>query len=202
MKLNLLEIEKITTRPEQRLILHEVSWEQYETLRSTLDDFPGLRMTYLKGTLEVMTPSPEHEMSKKVLARLLERYADEMDINLHGLGSTTFRKQAKARGLEPDECYCVDEVKEIPDIAIEIVISSGGIDKLAVYQGLGVPEVWFWKGSKFSLYHLREQGYEASAKSELLPELDLSLLAGYVKPSNQPQAIKDFLNAVRLSHEQ
>ena len=110
-------------------------------------------------------------------------------------------KEAKARGLEPDECYCVGEVKEIPDIAIEVTISSGGIDKLAVYQGLGVPEVWFWKGSKFSLYRLREQGYEAITKSEFLPQLDLSLLARYVQPSTQSQAVKDFIKAV-LSQQQ
>lgn len=200
MQIDLLE--KITTGSEQRLILSGVSWQQYETLRLTLDDFPGLRMTYLEGTLEIMTPSPEHEMSKKVIARLVERYADEMEINLNGLGSTTFRKEAKARGLEPDECYCVGEVKEIPDIAIEVTISSGGIDKLAVYQGLGVPEVWFWQGGKFSLYRLREQGYEVIAQSEFIPELELSLLARYVKPSDQPQAVKDFLNAVRLSQQQ
>jgi Uma2 family endonuclease len=199
MQIDLLE--KITTGSEQRLILSGVSWQQYETLRLTLDNFPGLRMTYLEGTLEIMTPSPEHEMSKTVIARLIERYADEMEINLNGLGSTTFRKEAKARGLEPDECYCVGEVKEIPDIAIEITISSGGIDKLAVYRGLGVPEVWFWQGGNFSLYRLREQGYEVIAKSEFIPELELSLLARYVRPSDQTQAVKDFLNAVRLSQQ-
>ena len=194
MQLNLLD--KISTDSEQRLILCGVSWQQYETLRLTLDDFPGLRMTYLEGTLEIMTPSPEHEMSKTIIARLVERYADEIEINFNGLGSTTFRKEAKARGLEPDECYCVGEVKEIPDIAIEVTITSGGIDKLAVYQGLEVPEVLFWQGGKFSLYRLREQGYEAITKSEFLPQLDLSLLARYVKPSNQSQAVKDFINAV------
>ena len=199
MQLNLLD--KISTDSEQRLILFGVSWQQYETLRLTLDNYPGLRMTYLEGTLEIMTPSPEHEMSKKTIARLVERYADEMEITLHGLGSTTFRKEAKARGLEPDECYCVGEVKEISDIAIEVTISSGGIDKLAVYQGLGVPEVWFWQGSKFSLYRLQEQGYEAITNSEFLPELDLSLLARYVQPSTQSQAVKDFIKAV-LSQQQ
>lgn len=200
MQLNLLD--KITTDSEQRLILFGVSWQQYETLRLTLDNYPGLRMTYLEGTLEIMTPSSEHEMSKKVIARLIERYADEMEIDFNGLGSTTFRKEAKARGLEPDECYCVGEVKEIPDIAIEVVISSGGIDKLAVYQGLGVPEVWFWQGGKFSLYRLQEQGYEAITKSEFLPELDLSLLARYVQPSTQSQAVKDFIKAVLAQQQQ
>jgi Uma2 family endonuclease len=187
------------TSPEQRLTLYGVSWQQYETLRSTLDDYPGLRMTYLEGILEIMAPSPEHETSKTLIGRLIERYADEMEINLNGLGSTTFRKEAKARGLEPDECYCLGEVKDIPDFAIEVVLTSGGVDKLAVYQGLEVPEVWFWKSGKFTLYNLRQQGYEEVTKSQFLPELDLSLLARYVKPSNQSQAVKEFIQSVRSS---
>jgi Uma2 family endonuclease len=141
MNLNLIEQPDTQTAEEQRLILNSVTWEQYETLRATLDDIPGLRMTYLEGRLEIMTPSPEHEVDKTAIARLIEIYALEMDIDLTGYGSTTFRKQARERGLEPDECYCFGQLKEVPDIAIEVVIKSGGIDKLSVYQGLEVPEV-------------------------------------------------------------
>jgi len=115
---------------EQRLALHGVTWEQYETLRTTLDHMPGLRMTYLEGVLEITSPSLDHEAIKTSLARLLEIYALERDVPLNGYGSTTFRKRAKERGLEPDECYCVGPIKEVPDIAIEVVLSSGGIDKL------------------------------------------------------------------------
>jgi Uma2 family endonuclease len=88
---------------EQRVIISSVTWQQYESLLTTLGDYPGLRLIYLTGTLEIFLPSPEHEMIKKVIARLLERYAEELDIPLHGYGSTTFRQAAKARGLEPDE---------------------------------------------------------------------------------------------------
>jgi Uma2 family endonuclease len=182
---------------EQRVVLPSVTWQQYESLLITLGDYPGLRLIYLEGTLEIFMPSPEHEMIKKVLARLLERYAEEIDIPLHGYGSTTFRRKAKARGLEPDECYCVDTLKELPDLAIEVNLTSGGVDKLAVYKGLGVPEVLMWQNNQLTLYNLREANYQEVSHSQFFPNLNLQLLALYVRPQEQPQAIKEFLRAIR-----
>ena len=187
---------------EQRLILNGVTWQQYENLVSMfMDQFPALRMTYLEGTLEIMTTSREHERLKKIIARLVEAYAEEQDIELNGYGSATFRREAAARGLEPDECYCLGELKEVPDIAIEIVITSGGVNKLAVYQGLGVQEVWFWLHQRFSFYQLQQPipTYVASDRSGLLPNLEPSLLARYVGESNQTQAVKAYRNALRQS---
>jgi Uma2 family endonuclease len=90
-------------------------------------------MFYLEGTLEIMSPSPEQEVDKTTIARLIEIHALERDIDLTGYGSTTFRKPAQERGLEPDECYCFGQLKEFPDIALEVIVSSGGIDKLSIY---------------------------------------------------------------------
>lgn len=182
---------------EQRVVLPSVTWQQYESLLTTLGNYPGLRLIYLEGTLEIFMPSPEHEMIKKVIARLLERYAEEVDIPLHGYGSTTFRRQAKARGLEPDECYCVDTLKELPDFAIEVNLTSGGVDKLAVYKGLGVPEVLMWQNNQLTLYDLREANYREVVHSQFFPNLNWQLLAQYVLPQEQPQAIKEFLRAIR-----
>ena len=182
---------------EQRVVLPSVTWQQYESLLATLGDYPGLRLIYLEGTLEIFMPSPEHEMLKKVIARLLERYAEDVDIPLHGYGSTTFRREAKARGIEPDECYCVNTLKELPDLAIEVNLTSGGLDKLVVYQGLGVPEVLIWQNNQLLLYDLRGTTYQESTNSQFFPDLDLKLLAQYVRPQEQPQAVKQFLKAVR-----
>jgi Uma2 family endonuclease len=182
---------------DQQIVLFGVSWQQYENLLATLGDFPGLRMTYLEGGLEILMPSSEHEMLKKVIARLLERYAEELDIPLHGYGSTTFRKEAKARGLEPDECYCIGELKDIPDLAIEVVLTSGGLDKLDVYKGLEIPEVLLWQNNQLALYDLRGDSRKVVSRSKFFPELDLALLTQYVKPTEQPQAIKRFLLALR-----
>lgn len=186
-----------TPSEEQRVVLPSVTWQQYESLLAALGDYPGLRLIYLEGTLELFMPSLEHELIKKVIVRLLERYAEEVDIPFHGYGSTTFRREAKARGLEPDECYCVDTLKELPDLAIEVNLTSGGIDKLAVYRGLEVPEVLIWQNNQLTLYDLRGTTVQESTKSQFFPDLDLNLFAQYIRPQEQPQAIKAFLQALR-----
>jgi Uma2 family endonuclease len=182
---------------EQRLVLSSVTWQQYENLLTIFGDRPGLRLIYLEGTLEIFMPSSEHERIKKIIARLLERYAEEIDIPLHGCGSTTFRQAVTAQGLEPDESYCVGILKELPDFAIEINLTSGGIDKLAIYRGLGIPEVLVWQNNKLTLYDLRESIDLEVVSSQFFPGLDFQLLARYIQPENQPQAIKDFLAAIR-----
>jgi Uma2 family endonuclease len=182
---------------EQRLVLPSVSWQQYENLLTIFGDRPGLRLIYLEGTLEIFMPSSEHEQIKKIVARLLERYAEEMDIPLHGCGSTTFRQASTAQGLEPDESYCIGTLKQLPDLAIEINLTSGGINKLAIYRGLGIPEVLVWQDNKLTLYDLRESIDLEVVSSQFFPNLDLQLLARYIQPQNQPQAIKDFLAAIR-----
>src|SRR2546423_726056 len=91
---------------EQRMLLHGVSWKDYVILREALDT-PGLRMTYCDGMLELMSPSFGHEFDKKSIARLVELYGFLRRLRLNGYGSTTFRREARQRGAEPDECYCV-----------------------------------------------------------------------------------------------
>ncbi|MDB9527109.1 Uma2 family endonuclease [Oscillatoria sp. CS-180] len=183
---------------EQRVLLYGVDWQQYEGLLDVLgDSFPTLRMNYLEGTLEIMTNSPEHEDLKKMIGMLLEAYLQETRTRFHAGGSTTFHKAAKQCGLEPDECYCLGVKKEFPDLAIEVVITSGLIDKLNIYQGLGVTEVWQWQAGQFLLYRLRKTGYELVEASELLPELDFALLASYVRPNEQFDAVMDFREIIR-----
>lgn len=192
---------------EQRLIISNVTWEQYSTLVNIYtDEYPSLHMTYLNGVLEIMTTSNEHERLKKIFARLLEMYFVERQIDLNGYGQTTFRQELAQRGLEPDECYCFGELKEVPDIAIEIVISSSGIDKLEVYRGLGIPEVWFWyaKQQQWKLYRLRteldesqnEPRYENISRSEFLPELDFDLLSQFVNETSQTKAVIAYREAL------
>lgn len=183
---------------EQRILLHGVSWSQYESLLDVLgDNFPTLRLSYLEGMLEIMTNSSEHEDLKKMIGMLVEAYFQETRTRFHAGGSTTFRKAAKQRGLEPDECYCLGQKKEFPDLAVEVVVTSGLVDKLEIYRGLGVAEVWQWQTGKFLIYHLRSTGYELIETSELLPDLDINLLAQYVKPKEQFDAVMAFRDAIR-----
>ena len=178
---------------EQRLLLEGISWQQYELLLATLgDDFPALRLSYLEGSLEIMTTSPLHEELKSTIRMLREEFFQTFRIRYHCIGSATFRKQAKQRGLEPDECYCLGQKKEFPDLAIEVVLTSGLVDKLEIYRGLGVTEIWVWEAEQFQIYHLRAEGYEQLTTSELLPSCDINLLASYVKPKEQFDAVMAF----------
>ncbi|MEO0759698.1 MAG: Uma2 family endonuclease [Cyanobacteria bacterium J06648_16] len=195
MTTSLLDLPENRPAAEQRLQLEGITWQQYDALVTLfINQFPALRMTYMEGVLELMTTSPEHERLKIIIARLLEAFAEERDIDLNGYGSATFRQEAAARGLEPDECYSIGALGEVPDIAIEIVLTSDGIDKLAVYQGLGVQEVWFWENQRFQLYGLidAEAGYEQLSSSRLLSQLDVSVLAQFIDRPSQTQAVKAY----------
>lgn len=183
--------------PEERFITHGVSWEEYEKLLEKLGDSLRYRVTYLDGTLEIMSPSRRHEFDKKNISRLLEIYLEETRTPFWGLGSTTFRREKRTGGTEPDECYCIRTEKEFPDIAIEVVISSGGINKLTVYQRLGVKEVWFWQNNQISVYYLRGEKYEQIPKSEILPELNLTLLAQYAIQPSPLEAVLGFRETIR-----
>jgi Uma2 family endonuclease len=188
----------VSDEVDQRVILTGVAWTQYEALLNLFgDDQPGVRVAYLGGDLEIMSPSRKHERIKKVVARLLELYALEKAIALTGLGSTTFREAAKERGAEPDECYCVGEEKDLPDIAFEVVLTSGGINKLAIYEGLGVPEVWFWRDGVLHVYGLTPAGYERKDASTFLPGLHVARLASFVELPDQDQAIRSFRASLR-----
>ena len=185
---------------EQKSIITGVSWEDYERLLHYLGDSLRYRITYLDGTLEIMSPSRNHEFSKKNIARLLEAYLNQAEIDYWGLGSTTFRKQNQKSGKEPDECYCIGTEKQFPDIAIEVIVSSGGVDNLEVYKRLGIKEIWFWQNDCLTIYYLNQKGeYQQQNKSVILPELNINLLASYVTASNPRIAVKEFLSQISSS---
>lgn len=187
--------------PEERFTTSSVSWQIYEALLAKLENNSHYRITYLDGVLEIVSPSARHEKLKKRLATLIEFYLIRKRIQHTPMGSTTIRNRLKKAGAEPDECYCIGEEKDIPDLAIEVIITSGSIDKLETYRRLGVAEVWLWEINRLKLYHLREEipsvflsthGYEQITSSELLPELDISLLEQCTLISDQIQAIDEF----------
>ncbi len=181
--------------------ISNISWSQYETLLNQLNDSSAFRIKYLDGVLTIMAPSRNHEMIKKRIADLLAIYCIENDINYYPTGSTTFRKQEKRGGLEPDESYCFETLKEYPDLAIEVIFTSGSIASLKIYQKLGVKEVWFWENEELFIYYLAQEnqqqfsqtfGYELITFSKLLPQLNIEIFTEYVKQPNHLTAVKQF----------
>jgi Uma2 family endonuclease len=183
---------------DQRLVTYGVPWSHYETQLALRGDAPVPRIAYLEGAMELMSPSKEHERIKSYIGRLVEAYALERGIDLSPYGAWTLKSPPNQSGLEPDECYLVgDQDKEAPDLAIEVVWTSGGIDKLAIYARLGIGEVWFWKASRIEVHVLSQQRYEQTDRSSLFPDLDLEQLCSFLDRPTALQAVKAFREALR-----
>jgi Uma2 family endonuclease len=181
-------------------------WEDYERLLAMRGESSVPRITYLEGLIELMSPSQYHEIDKKRLARLLEAWAEEAGVDLEGYGSWTLKKKRAKRGAEADECYTVNRrasERDRPDIAIEVIWTSGGIDKLEVYRKLGVREVWYYERGSLKFFALRgERGredYVEIPRSTFLPHLPVDLLlAGMLDPSqSQTAAVRALRQALR-----
>ena len=177
-----IESDRTTSKQdrEEKYITSGVTWQAYESLLLALGNSSGYRVAYLSETLEIMSPSRSHELDKENIGRLLEAYLEAKRIRFWGLGSTTFKSQDKQAGKEPDKSYCIGTDKDIPDLAIEVVYTSGGADTLEIYQRLGIKEVWIWQNKQFKIYCLENNSYQQQPQSKLLPDLDLALLAQYV----------------------
>lgn len=189
---------------DQRVCLHDIAWEDYEALLAIRGERAGLRITFLKGELELMSPSATHEGCKIRLGRLLEAWAEEGGVELEGFGSWIVKSRAVERGVEPDECYLIGPLMgepQVPDIAIEVLWTSGGIDNLDVYRGLRVPEVWFWKDGALRFFALEGDSYLACPRSRLLPGLDPALIARCMGEGSQTQAVRVLRSALRSPPE-
>ena len=202
MALGALQTPAVPAAPrevDQFVVLQGVDWRTYSVLRELLDS-PGVRLTYLRGALEIASSSRRHEDYKKRIARLVELFALERGIPLYGYGCATFRREARERGLEPDECYAVGEdLREYPDIALEVALTSGGIDKLAVYEGLDVREVWFWKGDHIELFAREGESFRPVERSLLIPDLDFAALARFALHPDQHQALIEYRDWLRAT---
>lgn len=183
---------------DQRIVMYNVPWSAYEAQLALRGDAPVPRVAYLDGAMELMSPSRDHERLKSYIGRLIEAYALERGLDLSPYGAWTLRKAPRASGLEPDECYIIgaDQRAERPDLAIEVVWTSGGLDKLEIYSRLQVPEVWIWREGKLHVHVLRGTVYEPATQSEQLPGIDLSLLVSFLDCPTAMQAVRAYRSAL------
>lgn len=185
------------TDPDQRVFLRGLSWADFERVAAMRGD-EGPRLTFVGGALELMSPSREHERLKSLLGRLLEAYAEERGLRLDAYGSWLLRERRSACGVEPDECYVLgDHHVDVPDLAIEIVWTSGGLDKLEAYAHLGVPEVWFWRSGVIEVYVMHDRGHARRDASALLPDIDLVALAAAMEGEDQTAAVRAWRQTLR-----
>lgn len=187
--------------PEQKFVFPiRLSWEQFKTLEELFDHTRSIRLAYLDGQVEIMTISTDHETFKCLMALLLGIYFVEKDISFTPTGSATLQAEERGSSKEPDLSYRFGEERRQrnrPDLVIEIVFTSGTVKKLEYYRRFDVPEVWFWEDGVFTVYRLQESGYEQVTSSQILPDLDLILLAQCLQMAEEKEAMKYFRNAIQ-----
>jgi len=184
---------------EQRILLPGMRWRQYEALRAILYDVPGIRTAYLDGNVEVLTLSKKHEKIKSNISRLLDIYLDEVGVDFYRTGSFTMGGEDNSASTEPDESYSLNEEKAVPDLVIEVIITSGKLKRREIFRRLGVAEAWYWKDEQLLIYNLRSLNDEPVAQSVLLPKLDLDLFTRCINMLDQKVAVKEFRNIIRAT---
>ena len=185
-------VQQIATEP--RFVLHNVPWETYVALRDIEDNW-HVRMTYDRGTLEMMVNSDTHENMKKLIGQLIEAFTAELNIPRRSFGETTWRRREIDKGLEADECYYilnqplvsrrveVDLIRDPPpDLALDVVFSHGDVNKMDIYASLGVPEVWQWADGDLQAYELVEGRYVPRETSLNLPMLRVKDVEEFLDP--------------------
>lgn len=195
------------------LHLSGISWQTYESLLNEINNSRRLRLTYNRGNLEIMAPSPEHEEYKKVLGRFVETLAEELEVKIKPLGSTTF-KRPESIGVEPDECFYIKNIHFIqgkkrinleqdppPDLVIEIDITSSSKNRFAVYSDFGVPEVWCYDGNDFTINILQNQEYILVNQSLAFPNLPITEIICFLKQVGEKDYLKlvaEFRNWIKM----
>lgn len=179
-------------------VIQGISWSQFEVIEKAFVDIAGVRFIYLDSVLEIMTLSPEHEDIKSTIGLLLEAYMRRSGTRFYKRGSATLGTKELGGRKEPDESYNFAVKKPIPDLVIEVILTSGSINLLELYQRLSVPEVWLWEDGVLRVYSLGEENpvYQNSEKSKFFPDLDLSILTKYITYHDQYDAVTEFMKEI------
>jgi Uma2 family endonuclease len=180
----------------QHIVLYGISWETYERLLADLVDSSAPRLTFDQGVLEVMSPTAEHEEYNRTLALLVEVVAEELQINVRRLGSTTFKRQDLLKGFEPDSCFYIQSAQRIwgkkridltqdppPDLVIEIDLTNSSLDRFPIFARVGVPEVWRYDGSRVQIFKLTGEQYVEVGQSVALPLLTSTVVTQFLEDS-------------------
>lgn len=183
------------------VVFDGISWRDYERIGRVFRDRP-VRVNYDRGRLEILTLSAKHESFKHLLGQLIVLLALECGVSFRGFGSMTFKRRLKRRGLEPDECYWIQNESAVretdridletmppPDLVLEIEISRAALPRLSIYADLGVPEVWRFDGEKLSVLQLDGNRYVEQTRSRAFPFLDPSCLVDFWNRRHQGEAV-------------
>ncbi|MEM7760071.1 MAG: Uma2 family endonuclease [Cyanobacteria bacterium P01_A01_bin.40] len=182
---------------DQTLSFAGMSWADYE--KFDYQEYPGYRVSYYNGVITLVSPSQNHEVIAEVINYLIVAYCKQMQLLYYPMRSTRLVNKPLA-GKEPDVSFSFGSKKKLPDLAVEVIFSSGSIDDLKKYQALGVSEVWFWQNNQLTFYHLTAGKYIEVANSICLTNLAAEELASFVNRglTESPLTIElDFLRSIQ-----
>src|SRR5437867_3746883 len=166
-------LEAIEHLPDGAMLrLEDISWDEYEQLLEELTEWPGVRVSYNHGRVEIMSPLAEHEAYKDFIYSMVRIMGEEMSLNLESRGSTTFKRKGDLQGAEPDACFYVNNAAAIvgkrridldidppPDVVVEADITNESLSKFPIYAAFLVPEIWRYDGKQARIYHLVNESY-------------------------------------------
>lgn len=185
---------------ETPILIDAMTWREFKAAEQLLNR-PGVRLSYLDGVLEIRRmPGEEHETIKERMGTLLDLYLLQLGIDYTPTGSMTLESESGLVKREADKSYKLGPDRDRPDLLIEVVVTSGGIDKLEACRRLNIPEVWFWQNGTLEIYHLRTETavvYDRVAKSEVLPDLDVALFVTCVNMTNHRDAVCTFQRGIQ-----
>jgi Uma2 family endonuclease len=191
-----LQLRQLSAPPGQRLLIQDLSWGDFENILAELGDKRSARLLFSHGVLEIITPLPEHEVDKEILGDMVKIMLEAQGQDFECFGSTTFKKKEKGIGLEPDQCFYIQNHLTMrgkrrvnltedppPDLALEIDVTSA--TPLDIYASLGVPEVWIYEQGKLSIYCLHSTQYQPVSMSPTFPDLPIIDLVADVMAQSQ-----------------
>ena len=182
---------------EKWVTLYGISWDKFKAIETQLEGNRDVRLSYLSEVLEIMSPiGEEHEYIKRTLGLLLEAYMREKGIRFYALGGFTLEAPGYASGT-PDDSYSIGTKQDVPDIVIEVIVTSGTINRRELFKPMKIPEIWFWKSNQLRVFHLKDGDYEEVSRSTFFPDLDLALLLRYVGHPDQYDAVQEFQSVIR-----
>lgn len=207
-----LELRQISVSPGQRLVLHHVNWEEFEAILQELGDRRPTRLAYYQQTLEIRMPLPEHEASQELIGDMVKILLEELEMDRECFGSTTFKREDMAAGIEPDNCFYIQNhqlmigktrldlsIDPPPDLAIEIDLTSK--TQLDIYAALGVPELWRYEKGRLKISLLQNGKYIDSAISATFPQLPVIVGIGQFldlsKTTGMSPALRGFRKWIR-----
>ncbi|APB32355.1 Uncharacterized protein conserved in cyanobacteria [Gloeomargarita lithophora Alchichica-D10] len=179
-----LQLRQLDVPPGQRLLIHGLQWSEFEAIMAEMGEKRASRLAYCDGVLEIRMPLPKHEREKSMLGDIVKILLEELAIDCECFGSTTFKRQEMNFGIEPDECFYIQNhhamigknrlnlaIDPPPDLAIEVDVTSQ--TQVQAYTRLGVPELWVYGEAELTIYILQSGQYQRSECSSIFPNLPL-----------------------------